>query len=358
MGSTFGRFFRVTTFGESHGPALGVTIDGVPAGLVIDEGFIQRELDRRRPGTSDFVSPRREPDQVEILSGISSGRSLGSPIALLIRNKDARSQDYSTIRDLFRPGHADYTYFKKYGLPPQPGGGRASGRETVGRTAAGAVAKILIGRHGMTVRSCTVQIAGVKARKRDFEFAERNPLRCPDPDAAEAMADEVKRAGGEGDSVGGIVEVIIEGMPPGLGDPVFDKLDGLLAGAMVSIGAVKGIEFGTGFGLAAMRGSEANDPISSQGFLSNHAGGTLGGISTGQPIVMRLVVKPTASIAKPRPTVDLHGNDATIMVKGRHDPCLCPRIGPVAEAMASLVSADALLARFAELGGETCELHA
>ncbi|MFZ5865449.1 MAG: chorismate synthase [Thermodesulfobacteriota bacterium] len=345
MGSTFGRFFHVTTFGESHGAAVGVVLDGVPAGIPIDLARIQRELDRRKPGVSRFVSPRGETDEVEVLSGVTDGKALGSPIALLVRNRDVRSSDYAEIRELFRPGHADYTYFKKYGLPPQPGGGRASGRETVGRVAAGAVAKILLESHGITIQAYTAAIGGIRAVRIDRDFAERDPLRCPDPDVATRMADLVDQARSEGDSVGGIVEVVVDGVPPGLGDPVFHKLDAVLAWAMVSIGAVKGVELGAGFELSAMRGSQSNDQISSQGFLSNNAGGILGGISTGQPIVMRLAVKPTSSISKPQATIDIHGADRTIEVKGRHDPCLCPRICPVAEAMTALVLADALLER-------------
>ncbi len=347
MGSSFGRNFRIHTFGESHGPAVGVIVDGVPPGLEVDVAQVQHELDRRRPGTSEYVSPRKEPDQVEILSGIAAGKTLGTPIALLVRNRDVRSEDYRRIGELFRPGHADYTYFKKYGVEPQPGGGRASGRETVGRVAAGALAKALLYPRGIRIRAYTVSIGGLRAGRVDTEFAEQNPLRVPDPDMAEEMAALVDKVRSEGDSVGGIVEVVVGGVPAGLGDPVFDKLEAVLGWAMLSIGAVKGIEFGSGFALAGMRGSEANDPITSAGFLSNHAGGTLGGISTGQDLVMRLAVKPTASISRPQQTIDIRGQDRTIEVKGRHDPCLCPRICPVAEAMAALVFADAFLDQIA-----------
>jgi chorismate synthase len=335
----------MTTFGESHGAAVGVTVDGVPPGLVLDEALIQRDLDRRRPGTSPYVSSRREPDKVEILSGVAEGKTLGSPIALLVRNRDARSGDYDAIRELFRPGHADYTYFKKYGIAPQPGGGRASGRETVGRVAAGAIAKALLAGAGIDFAAYTVGVGDLRAAKRDREFAERDPLRCADPDMAARMADAVDAARSEGDSIGGLVEVVISGAPAGLGDPVFYKLDGCLAWAMVSIGAVKGVEFGAGFELASMRGSDANDQIRAHGFLSNKAGGILGGVSNGEPIVMRLAIKPTASISKPQSTIDIHGEERTIEVKGRHDPCLCPRICPVAEAMAAAVIADAFLER-------------
>jgi len=351
MGSIWGRYLRVTTFGESHGPAVGVVVDGLPAGLEIDPDRLQAEMDRRRPGASPLASARREPDRVEILSGVGQGRSLGSPIALLVRNMDARPQDYADISRLFRPGHADYTYFKKYGLPPQPGGGRASGRETVGRVAAGALARPLLDSIGVEVRVYTVAVAGLEARRIDPARAEADPLRFADPDLAQEAARLVEAARAEDDSVGGIVEVVAQGLPAGLGEPVFDKLEALLGGALLSIGAVKGVEFGAGFRLAAMRGSQANDPIRAQGFLSNNAGGTLGGISTGQPLVARLAVKPTPSIAKAQPTVDLEGREAEIRVRGRHDPCLCPRICPVAEAMTVLVLADAWLEERALSGG-------
>jgi len=352
MGSTFGRYFQVTTFGESHGPAVGVTVVGVPAGLAVDVVAIQQELDRRRPGTSSFVSPRQERDRVEILSGVVAGKALGSPITLLVRNEDVRSSDYDEIREIFRPGHADFTYFKKYGIRPQPGGGRASGRETVGRVAAGAIAKVFLRLYGIEVHAYTVSIGHIEIRNIDREFAEHDPLRCADPEQAAEMAELVRQVQSEGDSIGGVVEVVADGVPPGLGDPVFYKLDGLLGWAVMSIGAVKGVEFGLGFGLSRMKGSESNDPISSEGFKSNNAGGVLGGISTGQPIVMRLAVKPTASISKIQSTIDVHGMDRTIQVRGRHDPCLCPRIAPVAEAMVALVLADAMLQRRAERGGD------
>ncbi len=347
MGSIWGRFFQVSTFGESHGPSVGVVVDGVPSGIPLDGERIQRDLDRRRPGTSRFVSPRRESDRVEILSGVADGKTLGSPVALLVRNRDVRSKDYKSISELFRPGHADYTYFKKYGIPPQPGGGRASGRETVGRVAAGAIARALLEPVGVTILAYTVSVGAVKAQRVDRDFAEIHPLRCADPDAAEGMALEVEKVLKDGDSVGGVVEVVAEGVPAGLGDPVFGKLDAALGGAMMSIGAVKGVEIGLGFQLATMRGSEANDPMSAQGFTSNNCGGILGGISTGSPIVMRLAVKPTSSIAKPQNTVDVHGRERVIETHGRHDPCLCPRVGPVAEAMAAMVLADALLQQIA-----------
>ncbi|MBI4800476.1 MAG: chorismate synthase [Desulfarculus sp.] len=346
MGSIFGRYLRAATFGESHGPAVGVVVEGLPAGLPVSAELIQRDLDRRRPGQSAFTSARREADQVEILSGVGAdGLSLGTPVALLVRNQDARSKDYGDIRRLFRPGHADYTYYYKYGTPPQPGGGRASGRETVGRVAAGALARALLAPLGVGIQACTARVGGVLALARDWAFAQADPLRCPDPEVAQAMAEAVRQALAEGDSLGGVVEVLASGVPVGLGDPVADKLDALLAGAMLGIGGVKGLEVGDGFAVASRRGSANNDQISPQGFLSNHAGGILGGISTGQDIVLRLAVKPTPSIARPQATIDLDGQARTMEIKGRHDPCLCPRIAPVAEAMAALVLADAWLAQ-------------
>lgn len=346
MGSVFGRCFRVSTFGESHGPAVGVIVDGVPPGMDLNAQIIQSELDKRKPGIGKFVSQRRESDIVEILSGIDAkGKTLGSPICMVVRNMDSRSKDYDSIADMFRPGHADYSYFKKYGVSPQPGGGRSSGRETVARVAAGALAKFILGKIGVRVLAYTVRVGKVKAQKTDFDFAMLDPLRCPDPDVAEQMKDEVTRAMSDGDSVGGVVEVVAHGVPTGLGDPVFDKLDAMLAGAMLSIGGVKGIEFGEGFGAAQLRGSENNDQLGSAGFFTNHAGGILGGISTGQPIVMRLAVKPTASIAIEQQTIDTKGKVCKIVVRGRHDPCLCPRIAPVAECMAALTLVDAFLAQ-------------
>jgi chorismate synthase len=343
MGSTFGRFFRVTTFGESHGRAVGVVVDGVPAGLALAEEDVQKDLDHRRPGVSPFVSPRREPDRVEILSGVAGGRTLGSPVAMVVFNQDARSGDYGSIRELFRPGHADYTYFKKYGLPPQPGGGRASGRETIGRVAGGALAKVLLAPLGVAIRAYTLAVGQVRAVTVDPDFAETDPLRFCDPGLADRAKAEVEAAMSEGDSVGGLVEVTAEGVPAGWGDPVFWKIDATLGMAFFSIGAVKGVEFGDGFVLAGMRGSQSNDPISSKGFLSNRAGGVLGGITTGQPIVAGLAVKPTSSISIEQQTIDIEDRDRIIKVQGRHDPCLCPRVVPVAEAMTALVLADAYL---------------
>ncbi len=343
MSSTFGTLFKITTFGESHGPAIGVIVDGVPPNLHIPVSAIQHDLDRRRPGTSPFVSPRKETDRVEILSGLTDERSLGTPIAMVIASTGARSRDYSALADLFRPSHADYTYYKKYGIPPQPGGGRASGRETAARVAGGAVARQFLQTAGITIQSCTTQIGSVTAQRMDSAFAETDPLRCADPDAAEAMAAEVMAAQDDGDSIGGLIEITVTGVPAGLGEPVFNKLDAALGSAMLSIGAVKGVAFGAGFAVAASRGSETNDEMNSDGFCSNNAGGILGGISTGQPIGFRLAVKPPASIAREQQTINLEGDTRSISITGRHDPCLCPRIGPVAEAMTALVLADALM---------------
>lgn len=343
MGSFKGRILRVATFGESHGPGLGVIIEGVPAGLELNRSQIQVELDKRRPGTSSQVSPRRELDQVELLSGLAEGKTLGTPIAMLVRNQDARSKDYGELAKVFRPGHADYTYWRKYGTPPQPGGGRASGRETLSRVAAGAVARALLEPLGIGFAAYTVAVGRVQANRIEREFALTNPLRAADPDLADAMAQEIKDARDAGDSVGGVVELVVDNVPPGLGEPVFDKLDALLGGAMFSIGGVKGVEIGAGFTAAGRRGSENNDQMGAEGFLSNHAGGILGGISSGQPIVMRLAVKPTPSISREQASQDLEGQPTVICIKGRHDPCLCPRVAPVAEAMAALVIADAWL---------------
>jgi chorismate synthase len=333
----------MATFGESHGPALGVVVDGIPPGVELRRSFVQDELDRRRPGRSRLHSERSEPDRVEILSGVDGGTTLGTPVAMLIRNRDARSADYRGIRDLMRPGHADLTYRMRYGHGPLPGGGRASGRETAARVAAGALAKALLREAGTVVRAFVRRIGGAECPQPDSPDCADHPLRCPDPSAGRRMEAELERAMEDGDSLGGIVEVWADGVPGGLGDPVFDRLDALLAGAMMSIGGVKGVEVGEGFGLCGLRGSEANDPLGPDGPVTNRCGGLLGGISTGGRVVLRLAVKPTPSIAVRQRTVDTAGRPAEVSVKGRHDPCLCPRICPVAEAMAAAVLADALL---------------
>ena len=341
--SSFGRSFRIVTFGESHGAGVGVVLDGVKPGLPFDLEAIQAEMDRRRPGQSDLVTPRKEADQVQVLSGVFEGKTTGHPIAMVVFNENQRSGDYKAITDLFRPGHADLTYDRKYGLRDPRGGGRSSGRETLGRVAAGAWAKQQLAALGVTVRGFNREIAAIAGTAVDWAFVETNPLRVADPAAFAAQRAAVEAARAEGDSVGGICEVWIEGLPVGLGDPAFGKLDGLLALACMSIGAVKGVELGAGFESARLRGSQNNDPLGPGGPLKNDAGGTLGGISTGAPVVVRLAVKPTSSISKTQRTIDRDGNPADIATHGRHDPCIAPRIVPVAEAMCALVIYDAWL---------------
>lgn len=340
MSSAFGKLLTLTTFGESHGPAVGVVVDGCPPGLTLDVAMVQRDLDRRRPGQSAVTSPRREPDTVEIVSGVFEGVTTGATIAMIVRSVDARSQDYANLKDLFRPGHADHTYLAKYGVRDYRGSGRSSGRETVARVAAGAVARALLKRAGVLVRAGTVQVGGVIATKRDWDVAESNAVRSPDAAAAAAMEQAIVEARDRGDSLGGVVEIVATGVPAGWGDPVFDKLDATLAHGLMSIGAVKGFEVGDGFGAARLCGSEMNDRMTPQGFETNHSGGILGGISTGQPIVARIAVKPPSSIAVPQKTVDREGASRDFAITGRHDPCLCPRVVPVAEAMTCLVLAD------------------
>ena len=353
-GNTFGTIFRITTWGESHGSAVGVVVDGCPAGLALAVEDIQKELDRRRPGQSRASTARQEADRVEILSGIFEGQTTGTPISLLVWNKDANSSAYDLLRDKPRPGHADYTYQMKYGLRDHRGGGRASARETVGRVAAGAVAKKLLHAAGIVVVAYVAELGGILAEIASTDLmqlqaqAESNAVRCPDPAAAQRMLERLDSVRGEGDSLGGVVVIIAEGVPAGLGEPVFDKLDADLAKALMSIGAVKAVEIGAGRECAALRGSEMNDPLlwmeGKVDFESNNAGGILGGISTGAPIVCTISVKPTPSIAKQQKTVDLaRGEAAEIEIKGRHDPAIPPRIVPVAEAMVALVLADHLL---------------
>jgi chorismate synthase len=338
--STFGRAFRILTFGESHGRAVGVVMDGIKPGLPFDLEAIQKELDRRRPGQSELVTPRSEADRVQVLSGVFEGKTTGHPIALAVFNENQRSGDYSAIQDLFRPGHADFTYQRKYGLRDPRGGGRSSGRETLARVAAGAWAKQQLSALGVRIRGFNREIAGISGQRVDWDFVEANPLRVADPDAFEAQKRAVEEAMAVHDSVGGVAEVWIEGLPVGLGDPAFAKLDALLAYACMSIGAVKGVEIGAGFSAARLRGSQNNDPLSPEGPLKNDAGGILGGISNGAPVVVRLAVKPTASIAQAQRTISREGEASEIVVKGRHDPCISPRVVPVAEAMCALVVYD------------------
>ncbi|HEX2910186.1 MAG TPA: chorismate synthase [Chloroflexia bacterium] len=347
MASTFGKVFSITTWGESHGPAIGVVLDGCPAGLELSEADIQADLDRRRVGQSEVTSPRNETDQVQILSGIFNGLTMGTPISMIVWNKDADSSKYDEIKDKFRPGHADYSYLSKYGVRDHRGGGRSSGRETIGRVAAGAVARKLLALQGIKIAGYTAELAGIVAQKIDFDEISRNIVRCPDPDMAPLMVQAVLKAKEENDSLGGIAEIRATGVPAGLGEPVFDKLEAEIGKAMLSIGAVKGVEFGAGFDVARMRGSESNDPFVNKdgkiGTVENKAGGILGGISTGEDIVVRLAVKPTSSIAREQTTVNVHGEATKIEVKGRHDPTIIVRLVPVAEAMLCLVLADHLL---------------
>ena len=340
-GNTVGRLFTVTSFGESHGPAIGAIVDGCPPGLELGEADLQRDLDRRRPGKSRHTTQRREPDEVRILSGVFEGRTTGTPIGLLIENVDQRSRDYGEIAELFRPGHADYTYQQKYGLRDHRGGGRASARETAARVAAGAIAKkYLRERLGVSVRGYVAQLGPIRAERLDWEAVEENPFFFPDAGKVaelEAYMDALRK---EGDSVGARVTVVAAGVPPGLGEPVFDRLDADLAHALMGINAVKGVEIGAGFASVEQKGSEHRDPITPGGFLSNRAGGILGGISSGQDIVVSIALKPTSSIRLPERTVNLRGEPAEVVVHGRHDPCVGIRATPIAEAMVAIVLMD------------------
>lgn len=342
-GSTTGLLFRVTTWGESHGPAVGAVIEGCPPGLEISRDEIQAEMERRRSLNLPWSTPRREPDRVEILSGVLEGKTLGTPISLMVRNMDSRSWDYEKIKDVFRPGHGDYTYFCKYGLRDYRGGGRASARETVARVAAGAVARKLIGTRGIRVLALTMELGGLAARQGVFENPGDNPLRCPDPEAACKMMRLLEQAKAQGDTLGGILEIRVGGCPPGLGEPVFHKMDAELAAALMSIGSVKGVEIGVGFQAARMKGSECNDPLGPEGFLSNNAGGILAGITSGQEIVIRVACKPVPSIQMEQTTLDQTGNPVALSLGGRHDICVIPRILPVCEAMVCIVLADHML---------------
>jgi len=341
-GNSFGRLFRITTWGESHGPALGVTIDGCPPRIPLGEADIQADLDRRRPGRR-YTTTRQEPDRVEILSGVFEGLTTGTPISLMIRNQDVRSRDYSNLAELYRPGHADRTYEQKYGIRDWRGGGRASARETAARVAAGAVARKFLELYDVRVKAYTLALGDVHCRRCDLDEVERNPFYCPDPDSALAMAEHVQQVHRAGDSLGGIVETRVSNCPPGLGEPVFDKLDARLAYALMSIGAVKGVEIGAGFAAAALRGSTNNDPLTPDGYAANNAGGILGGLSSGMDIVVRVAVKPIPSIAIAQQTIDREGRPATIEIHGRHDIAAIPRIVPVCEAMVLLVLADFML---------------
>ncbi len=353
-GNSIGRLFVVTTFGESHGSAIGAVVDGCPPGIELSREYVQKELDRRRPGQSELTTSRSEQDYVEILSGIFEGKTTGTSIGLLIRNQDAISKHYKDLQDLFRPGHADFGYWAKYGLRDWKGGGRSSGRETAARVAAGAIARRILEGFGVWLHGGTIAVGSVRAEKFLPEAIEKNPVRCPDPDRAGEMAALIEKVKGQGDSIGGLVEVRVFGAPAGLGEPVFSKLDADLASALMGIGAVKGVEFGDGFETAKRKGSENSDPFVSEGgkihTRYNRAGGILGGISTGDPIVVRVAVKPTSSIAREQESVNLKGEPVKFSTGGRHDPCICPRIVPVAEAMVAIVLADHLLRQRGQCG--------
>ena len=339
-GNTIGTVFRVTTFGESHGRAVGVIVDGVTPGLELSESDIQVQLDRRKPGQSSITTPRKESDTVQILSGLFEGKTTGTPLAMVLYNTDQQSSAYDHIRHAFRPGHADITYQAKYGIRDYRGSGRASGRETAGRVAAGAVALKLLAQRGIRIRAYTLRAGGISCAVKDLDVIEKNPMRACDQEAAGRMVKRIEEMQSRGDSVGGIVECRISGVPAGLGEPVFDKLEAELGRAVLSIGAVRGIEFGAGFAIADMSGSESNDPIIPAGFATNNAGGIIGGISTGQEIIFRIAVKPTASISTEQKSTDDQGKPIKISTEGRHDPCICPRIVPVVEAMSAIVLMD------------------
>jgi len=342
-GNTFGTLFTVTTFGESHGPALGCIVDGCPPGLPLDEDDIQQDVERRRSGTSRYTSQRREPDRVRILSGVFEGMTTGTPIGLLVENTDQRSYDYEKIKDRFRPGHADYTYQQKYGFRDYRGGGRSSARETVMRVAAGAIARKYLEQRGIRIFGYLAQMGPLALGLEDRSAIDTNPFFCAEPARVpelEAMIDALRR---DGDSIGARVNVVAEGLPPGLGEPVFDRLDADIAHAMMGINAVKGVEVGAGFACVAQRGSEHRDEMTPDGFLSNHAGGTLGGISSGQDLLVSIAIKPTSSIVIPGRTIDVAGNPVEVVTTGRHDPCVGIRAVPIAEAMLALVLVDHLL---------------
>ena len=342
-GNTFGKVFRVTTWGESHGPAVGAVIDGCPPGLPLDAADIQQEMDRRRPGKGGGESPRQEPDRVEILSGIFEGQTTGTPISLLVYNKDAHSKSYDHLKNIFRPGHGDITYLRKYSIRDHRGGGRASARETAARVAAGAVAGKLLARSNVTVIAYTIAMGGIEAGKRNLAEISENRLFCPDNEAAARMEERIRAVRQKGDSLGGIVEIMARGCPAGLGEPVFDKLDAALAHALMSIGAVKGVEIGAGFEAASLLGSENNDPITPTGFAGNRAGGILAGISNGEDIIARVAVKPIPSINQEQDTIDVNNKPVKIRIGGRHDISAIPRIIPVCEAMVRLALVDHML---------------
>jgi chorismate synthase len=358
MGNSFGTLFRLTTFGESHGAGVGGVIDGFPAGIEIDEAFVQQELDRRRPGQSRITTSRKEPDAVEFLSGIFEGKSTGCPIGFLVRNTNQHSNDYDNLRELFRPSHADYTYYNKWGIRDHRGGGRSSARETISRCVGGALAKLALAQMGVKVQAYVSQVGPI-ALERDYKqydlsLAESNIVRCPDSVKAAEMEELIAKIKGEGDSIGGVITCVATGVPAGWGEPAFGKLHAALGGAMLSINAVKGFEYGEGFAGVAQRGSEQNDVFfNNNGKIdthTNHSGGIQGGISNGQDIYFRVAFKPVATLLMEQPTVDIHGNDTVVKARGRHDPCVVPRAVPVVEAMAAMTLLDyALINRAAKL---------
>jgi len=341
-GSTFGTHFKITTFGESHGAGVGVVVDGVTPQIEISEQEVQKELDRRKPGQSHITTSRRESDTIHFLSGVFEGRTTGTPLAMVLYNQDHDSSAYDHIKHAYRPGHADFTYQAKYGIRDYRGSGRASGRETAGRVAAGAVAKKILTSRGISVTAYTLKAAGIECNLRNIDQIEQNPMRACDPQAAAQMVKRIEALKESGDSAGGVVECIITGLPKGIGEPVFDKFEAEIGKGILSVGAVRGIEFGSGFAAADMLGSTHNDPITPQGFASNFSGGSLGGITTGEPFIFRAAVKPTASISSEQQSINENGEATTIKTEGRHDPCICPRIVPVIEAMSAIVIVDML----------------
>jgi len=355
-GNSFGKLFTITTFGESHGAALGCIVDGCPPGLELTEADLQHDLDRRRPGKNRYETQRREPDAVKILSGVFEGKTTGTPIGLLIENTDQRSKDYGNIKDQFRPAHADYTYMQKYGVRDYRGGGRSSARETAMRVAAGAIAKKYLSEYfGVQVRGCLTQLGPIAVElpqpQWHWDEVENNPFFCPDPAKVDEMAAYMDALRKEGNSVGARISVVASGVPVGLGEPIFDRLDADLAHGLMSINAVKGVEIGAGFACVAQKGTEHRDEIVPEGFLSNNAGGVLGGISTGQDLVAHMALKPTSSLHVPGKSVDLQGNPVEVVTKGRHDPCVGIRATPIAEAMVALVLMDHLLRDRGQNGG-------
>lgn len=352
-GNSFGKLFTVTTFGESHGVALGCILDGCPPGIEISEEEIQVELDLRKPGTSRFTTQRREPDQVKILSGVFEGKTTGTPIGMIIENTDQRSKDYGDIAQKFRPAHADYGYTQKYGFRDYRGGGRSSARETAMRVAAGAIAKKFLASKGIEVRGYLSQLGPVKAEKFDWDQVRQNPFFCPDADKVSEMEDYMNALRKEGDSIGAKISVVASGVKPGLGEPIFDRLDADLAHALMSINAVKGVEIGDGFDVIEQKGSEHRDEMTPEGYLSNHSGGVIGGISSGQDIVAHIALKPTSSITVPGKTIDVNGEQTELITKGRHDPCVGIRATPIAEAMMAIVLADHYLRH----RGQNADVH-